>query len=108
MIALVIANVIVAAILVFVYKMLEMFLNWFGDDHLSIPEWMSLLSFPLGLVIPVTHLSIDGMILVGAIYFVNEGIYQSAGISPLGWFFHHTDRLGRKLFRLFFPKQSEQ
>lgn len=100
--SLVIANISVAAALVGVYALLKWVIKWFGDDHLNIPPWMSLTSIPLGIAVPASRLMIDGMLIVAAIFFINEGIYQSTGYSPLGYVFHHLDQFGRKMYQKVF------
>lgn len=89
---LIVANVLVAAGLVYLYWKLKRSYGWFGKDHLKIPEWMSLISIPLGIVVPTSQLAIDGMLIVGLVFFVNEGLYQSLGISPLGRLIHEVDK----------------
>lgn len=85
MVGYVIANVIVAAVLAVVYAYLRYARGWFQHDHLKVPEWVTLISGPIGLAIPATKLAIDGMLIGAVIYFGNEAIYQRWGYSPLGW-----------------------
>ena len=73
---LLIANFLIAAALVALYAYLRWRRGWFQVDHFKIPEWISLFSIPLGVLIPVSLFAIDGMLIFGLLFFGNEAIYQ--------------------------------
>lgn len=83
-------NMAVALVLVLLYRRQKK-RGWFKDNHLKIPEWMSIAAVPLGLLMPVSPGAVDMMFIFAAAWFGNEKLYLSTGYSPLGWIISKID-----------------